>query len=165
MQHHYGSQSSIQVHGKSSNSKECCDMLSPTQLAEGLNDLHAGVGWAFALQLSLFQAEVCSRANNKAARPVTYLIDEVLEMLVCEGLGGPDDLMQICVHQVMHQIHVLEVLLRCWPHDILQPNNVWMLKVPQQLHLSQRLSAVGCMLKSVAELLDGDLLPVPHILG
>jgi hypothetical protein len=41
-----------------------------------------------------------------------YLIEEELSMIIGEGLVASDDAFEIGLHQVAHQIDVLEVLLR-----------------------------------------------------
>lgn len=36
----------------------------------------------------------------------THLVDKVLTVVVRQLLGGPDDLMQVCVHQLVHKVHI-----------------------------------------------------------
>ena len=36
----------------------------------------------------------------------THLVDKVLAVIIRQLLGGPDDLVQVCVHQLVHKVHI-----------------------------------------------------------
>lgn len=44
----------------------------------------------------------CPTSTNTRPSPATHLVDEVLEVVVAEWLGGADNLVQVCVHQLIH---------------------------------------------------------------
>lgn len=75
--------------------------------------------------------------SQSTAAGAHHLIDEVLEVLIAEGLGGPDDLMQIRVHQVLYQVQVLEVLPR-GQQQLLEADHILVPQVAQQHALPQR---------------------------
>jgi hypothetical protein len=72
-----------------------------------------------------------------------HLVDEVLQVLVGQMLPGANDLVEIRVHQLVHQVNVAEVrdLAVRWPHDVSQPDDVLVLQVPQQLDLHDAVTA------------------------
>ena len=40
------------------------------------------------------------------------LVDKVLVVVISERLGGADDLVQVCVHQLIHQVDIIEPAAR-----------------------------------------------------
>ena len=40
------------------------------------------------------------------------LVDKVLIVVISEGLGGADDLVQVCVHQLIYQVNIIEPAAR-----------------------------------------------------
>lgn len=87
-----------------------------------------------------------------------YLKDEVLAMFVGQRLRGLDDLVQIGVHELVNQVHILEASAVDRQHHILQGNHILMLDVPQELELPQGPQRVDPVLEHVVDLLDRDLL-------
>ena len=79
-------------------------------------------------------------------------------MVVCERLRRCDDLVQVGVHELGDEVDVVEAVERCRPQDVLDPYDVLMVEVPQDLDLSQRTLRVGQVLERLVDLLDGDLL-------
>lgn len=57
-----------------------------------------------------------------------HLIEEKLRVVISQGLVASDDTLKIGLHQVVHQIDVLEMLLRRWLQDCVYADNVLMLK-------------------------------------
>ena len=84
-------------------------------------------------------------ATGARAVPRAHLVDEVLQVLVGQVLPGADDLVEICVHELVHQVDVAKVrdLAVRRPHDVPQPDDILVLQVPQQLHL-QNAAAARC---------------------
>ena len=81
-------------------------------------------------------------------RQWTHLVNEVLRVVVRERLGGANDLVQVRVHELVHQVHVLEVGTRRRRHDVLHRDDVLVAQVAQQLDLSR---CVHSVLVSVAK--------------
>ena len=94
----------------------------------------------------------------------TRLVHKVLAVLVRERLRRADDLVQVCVHQLIHQVHVVELGQRGRAQHVVQRHDVVVAQVAQQLYLAQRASRVCCVLESVANLLDGHAF-VAHRVG
>ncbi len=79
-------------------------------------------------------------------------------MVVCERLRRCDDLVQVGVHELGDEVDVLEAVERCLPQDVLDPYDVLMVEVTQDLDLSQCTLRVCQVLERLVDLLDGDLL-------
>jgi hypothetical protein len=92
-----------------------------------------------------------------------HLVDEVLEVLVRKRLRGADDLVQVGVHELVHQVHVVEALPGGL-HDVAHADDVVMAQVAQQLDLPQRATRVREVLERIADFLDGHLLPGHRVL-
>ena len=52
------------------------------------------------------------------------LVDEVLEVVISQGLGGADDLVQVRIHQLIDDVDVIETLLGGRPHDVAHSDDV-----------------------------------------
>lgn len=67
--------------------------------------------------------------------------------------------MQVRVHQLIDNVQVIERPPPQWLHDVLHGDDVLMVEMPEQPNLSQGPARIGGILKCVADLLDGYLLP------
>lgn len=86
-----------------------------------------------------------------------YLVDEVLAVVVREALRGPYDLVEVCVHELIDDIDVLEFLAAGRRQDVLYPDDVLVVEVPEELDLSQGPLRIHDVFKSLANFLDGNL--------
>jgi hypothetical protein len=86
-----------------------------------------------------------------------------LEVLIGQRLLGSDDLVQVSVHQLIHEVNVLEALLgRSWRlHDVYKLDNVFVLELPEQRNLTKSPPGVCLILECVLNLLDGNLFFAP----
>ena len=91
--------------------------------------------------------------------PAQDLVDEVLDVVVGERLLRVDDVVQVGVEQLGHEVDILPVLdpASVGHHDVLEAKHVLVLEVLQQPHLPQHPLAVDRVLEGVADLLDGHL--------
>jgi hypothetical protein len=80
------------VHTLVRGSYVCCARVSLCARAHG----HVQ-GHQFALDLPLSQTP---------PHTLPHLVCEVADVVLAQGLGAADDLVQICVHEVIHQVHV-----------------------------------------------------------
>lgn len=69
-----------------------------------------------------------------------HLVDEELEVVITERLRRSDDLMKVCIHQVLDNVQILKVLLRR-SHKLPQADHIIMLQVAEQHAFSQGASA------------------------
>mmetsp|Transcript_42244 Transcript_42244/g.90136 ORF Transcript_42244/g.90136 Transcript_42244/m.90136 type:complete len:270 (+) Transcript_42244:701-1510(+) len=83
------------------------------------------------------------------------LVEEVLEVLVGERLLRVDDVVQVGVHQLRDEVHVLPAVLatRRW-QDVHQAKHVVVLEVAQDLNLAEEPFAVDGVLEGLGYLLD-----------
>jgi hypothetical protein len=58
-----------------------------------------------------------------------HLVDEVADVVWAELLRAADDLVQVCVHQLIHQVHVTERPRARRRHNVAQRNHVLMPQV------------------------------------
>jgi len=87
------------------------------------------------------------------------IVEEVLEVLLGERLLGVDDVVQVGVHQLRDDVHVLpRPLALDGRQDVHQPQHVVVPKVAQDFDLAQQPLAVDDVLKRLGDLLDGDRL-------
>ena len=87
------------------------------------------------------------------------LVDKVLDVVVGERLLRVDDVVQVGVEQLGHQVDVLPVLRLAGGrhHDVAQVEHVLVRKVLQQPDLAQDALAVDGVLERVGDLLDRHL--------
>jgi hypothetical protein len=65
-----------------------------------------------------------------------HLVYEVLAVVVAEFLC-PDDTMQIGLHQLLHKIHLVEIINTWGIKDVKYGNDVFVAKVAQKLDLAK----------------------------
>ena len=58
--------------------------------------------------------------------------------------------MQVCVHELVDHVHIVELVLAGGRHDVQDANDVLVPKVAQQLDLTQRSPGVRQVLERVA---------------
>ena len=71
---------------------------------------------------------------NKLQTPEN-LIEKVAGVFVCQWLVSVNDLMQVTLHKVQHNIHILKVL-HTGCHNLPYGNDIIMFEVEQNLDLS-----------------------------
>ena len=65
-----------------------------------------------------------------------HLVGEVLHVVVAERLRRADDLVQVRVHELVHEVDVVELVARAGgDHHVLHRDDVLVLQVPQQRDL------------------------------
>lgn len=79
-------------------------------------------------------------------------------MIVRKWLGGLNNLVQIRIHELIHQVDILEALPLNWHHHILQSNHIFMPKMLQQLQFPQRPQRINSVLKRIVDLLNRNFL-------
>jgi hypothetical protein len=94
---------------------------------------------------------------------IAYLVDKILTVVVRQGLGRPDYLMQVRVHQFIHNVQVVEGPSPQRLHDVFDSNDVLMIEMPKQPDFSQRPARIGGILECIANFLDSNLFPSLHI--
>lgn len=85
------------------------------------------------------------------------LVDEVFVVSNSELLSRGDDLVQISVHEIRHNVQGVEMLL-IWRRrqNVFQAEDVLVMKVPQQLDFAQRALRILQVLKGIGNLLDSN---------
>lgn len=81
------------------------------------------------------------------------LVEEVANVVVAQLLAF-EQLVQVCLHQVLHNIDIPHDFQGGCPQNVSNANNVLMAEAQQDLDLPQCALAVGLMLKG-ADFLDG----------
>lgn len=84
----------------------------------------------------------------------TYLIDEVLTMVVAEHLRTYDA-MHIGLHEFLHQIDLFELVEGWWAENVEDGNDVLVMKVPEEFDLAQSTETKHGMVKG-GDTLDSD---------
>lgn len=94
-----------------------------------------------------------------------YLVDEILEVLIGEGLPRSDDPVHVGLHEVRDDVDVLEVgRVRGDRHDVGDGDDVLVaVEVPEQLDLPDDALGVHQVAEHVADLLDRYLPPLDLI--
>jgi hypothetical protein len=91
--------------------------------------LQKALNYAATAKHACWPCDCClDRSSSSLVLSSTYLVDEVLEVLVGEGLGGADDLVQVCVHEFIQQIDIIEPVPGSL-HDVPHANDVLMSEV------------------------------------
>lgn len=80
-------------------------------------------------------------------------------MIFCQWLVAANNLMEIGVHQLIYNVHVVEVLPRGRPDDVANCHDVLMVHVPQELDFSQSSLGIDSVVECVADLLDRNFFP------
>ena len=61
---------------------------------------------------------------HKREREGKCNIHKVLNVVVCEGLRGGDDLVQVRVHEIIHNVDIVQGIVLKGFQDVLQPHNL-----------------------------------------
>jgi hypothetical protein len=85
------------------------------------------------------------------------LVEEVLDVLVREVVLRVDDLVQVGLHEVEHDVDVDERLILRRRDEIAQADDILVLEVPEHLDLAQDALRVDQIVERVDDLLDRDL--------
>ena len=64
------------------------------------------------------------------------LVNEILAMVIGEGLGGADDLMKVSVHELVHNVHIVKALTANRLHDVLDSNDVLVEQMAQEANFA-----------------------------
>jgi hypothetical protein len=83
-----------------------------------------------------------------------YLVHEVSEMLVRQGLVAADNLVQVSVHQLRDLVHVRKFRPRSRGLNVNESDNVLVVQEPQQLDLSKCSLRIGLVIEGIADLFD-----------
>lgn len=78
-------------------------------------------------------------------------------MIFGQWLVATNDLMEIRVHQLIYNVHVVEILPRGRSDDVTNCHNILMVHVPQELDFSQSSLRIDSVVEGVADLLDRNL--------
>ena len=104
------------------------------------------------------QAPVCGDGQwcKAGLGGATHLVDKVLDVIIGQLLLRVDDVVEIGVEELGHEVHVLPVLdaPAIGHHDVLEAQDILVLEVLQQAHLTQHSLTVDCVPEGVADLLD-----------
>ena len=79
-------------------------------------------------------------------------------MVVRQWLRRRDDLMQVRVHQLVHDVNVVEAVDRGGAQDVLDADDVLVVEVAQNLDLAKRALRVSQMVERLVDLLDRNFL-------
>mmetsp|Transcript_28317 Transcript_28317/g.83162 ORF Transcript_28317/g.83162 Transcript_28317/m.83162 type:complete len:375 (-) Transcript_28317:10-1134(-) len=91
------------------------------------------------------------------------LVEEVLAVVVGERLRRRDDLVQVCVHELRDNVHILKHVQRARPEDVLDLDHVLVSEVAQDLDLPQGALRVCQVVEGLGDLLDGHFLARPIV--
>ena len=87
-----------------------------------------------------------------------HLVNEVLTVVVRQVLRAAYDLVQVCVHELVHEVDVVEEVPARRPQDVSHRDDVLVLEIPQQRDFAQCSSRVCDVLERVGYFFDGHLL-------
>ena len=76
--------------------------------------------------------------------------------MVIAKLLGPYHAMQVCLHELLDEVNLLEILEAWWSQNVENRDDVLMMEVAQQLYLAQRSQAEHRVIKG-GDSLDCDL--------
>ena len=82
-----------------------------------------------------------------------------LTVILRQGLVAANDLVEVCVHQLIHDVHVVEILPRGRSDDVTDSNDILMVHMAQELDFSEGSLGIDPVVEGVANLLDGNLFP------
>eukprot|EP00879_Flechtneria_rotunda_P020678 GHRR01021758.1.p1 GENE.GHRR01021758.1~~GHRR01021758.1.p1 ORF type:complete len:107 (+),score=14.01 GHRR01021758.1:19-339(+) len=82
----------------------------------------------------MLQVASC-KADAHCSAHYSYLVHKVADMVWAKLLWAAYNLMQVCVHQIVHQVHILEVAGVCRRHNITQAHHIFMAQVREQCYL------------------------------
>lgn len=88
----------------------------------------------------------------------SYLKEEILAVIVRQCLRRLNNLVQICVHEFINQIDILETIPMNRHHNILQSNDILMVKVAKKLEFTQSSQSINPVLKGILYFFYGNLL-------
>lgn len=83
------------------------------------------------------------------------LVDKVLAMIIGQILGT-DDTMHVGLHQFLNQVDLCEALVVSWLLDVEDGDDVLMVEVAKELHLTESSQAEHGVIER-SNLFDGDL--------
>ena len=98
-------------------------------------------------------------------QPPEYLVEKILDVLVAEGLHRVDDVVEVALHEVQHDVDVFEGrAILGGLHHVQDRDDVLVTQVPEDLELAVRPLGDGGYLEYLRDLLDGDpeARPVVH---
>lgn len=95
----------------------------------------------------------------------TYLIDEVLCVFIREFLLGLEDLVEVCVHQLVHDVEISQISGVNWHHDIMNADDVFVFEVPEQLDFSDGSLGIREVEKDLGDFLDGSRFSRTQVFG
>jgi hypothetical protein len=72
-------------------------------------------------------------------------------------LVAANDLVEVCVHQLIYNVHIVEILSRGGSNDITDGNDILVVHVAQELDFSESSLGIDPIVEGVANLLDGNL--------
>ena len=93
------------------------------------------------------------------------LVDEVLDVVVGELLGRLDDLVEVSVHELVHEVEVGKGGVGFGTHDVEEADEVLVAEVPQELHLAKGATGVDSIGERCGNLLDGDAVATLGVFG
>lgn len=96
-----------------------------------------------------------SDPRRSESRKATHLVDEVLAMVVAEGLG-PDDTVEIGLHEFLDEVDFLEELEGGGLEDVEDGDDVLVAKVAEELDLAESAKTEHVEVEG-GDALDGDL--------
>ena len=103
-------------------------------------------------QVAGLQIAVQHLRGVNVLEPAQDLVQEILAVLVAEALRRSQDLVEVRVHQLVHQVDVVEVILGRGTHDVLEQHDVLVLQPAKELDLAERPSRVRRVVEGVGYL-------------
>jgi hypothetical protein len=94
-----------------------------------------------------------------------YLIDKILNVLICQLILRIDNFVQISFHEVQNHVDVLEWLSWSRGNQVTKANNILVVEMPKKLHLANDSLSIDKIVKGLGNLLNCNLCIIRLING